>query len=64
MTTEHLRTLACAYAADAKDLRTKGAVALAQRCDAVARYLRYAADEMDELRVRGVNPQPVYGEPK
>jgi hypothetical protein len=49
-----LRTRATEYTKKATPLRGQGAVALAQRCEAVSRYLRYAADEVRELADRDV----------
>lgn len=37
--------------------REAGGVAMAQRCEAVARNLRWAADEMREVAIRGMEPK-------
>ena len=36
--------------------RKAGGVAMAQRCDIVCRNLTYAADEMREVEIRGLEP--------
>lgn len=54
MDTGQLREQATAHTREAAKLRKEGGVALAQRCEAVARNLRWAADEIDELAKRGV----------
>lgn len=55
---QSLRDRAADYTRKATPLRRSGAVALAQRCEAVARYLRYAADEIEQLIDRDVPPDP------
>lgn len=37
--------------------RDAGGVAMAQRCESVARNLRWAADEMREVQIRGLEPK-------